>query len=59
MANKRMLDKLFISIIKHLEDSLWFVEWLSNKPTGQFTIQVNLGQGSVRGRPKISITEGG
>lgn len=54
-----MLDKLFISIIKHLEDSLWFVKWLSNKPTGQFTIQVNLGQGSVRGKPKISITEGG
>lgn len=52
-----MIDTLFSQIKKHLADSQWFVKWLGSKPTGQFTIQVNLGQGSVRGTPKISITE--
>lgn len=52
-----MIDTIFSEIKKHLENSQWFLRWVSSKPTGQFTIQVNVNQGGVIGRPKISITE--
>jgi len=52
-----MIDSLLSDIKKHLANSLWFVKWLSTKPTGQFIIKVDIGQGSVRGKPKVSITE--
>ena len=52
-----MIDIIFSQIKKHLVDSAWFIKWLSSKPTGQFVIQVNLNQGGIRGKPKITITE--
>ena len=52
-----MVDTLLFDIKKHLVNSLWVVQWLSSKPNGQIIIQINIGQGSIRGMPKISITE--
>ena len=52
-----MIDMLFSEIKKHLANSQWFVKWLGSKPTGQFTIQVNVNQGGIRGKPKITIAE--
>ena len=51
-----MIDTLFTNIKKHLISSTWFIEWLKSRPTGQFTIQVNLNQGGVIGKPKVTIT---
>ena len=34
-----------------------FIEWLKENPTGEFTIRINVGEGGIRGKPKITITE--
>lgn len=52
-----MIDTLFSNIKKHLINSAWFIRWLESRPTGEFVIRVNLGQGGIRGKPKISITD--
>lgn len=44
-------DILFLDMKKR------FLEWLKKKPTGKFIIEINVGQGSIRGKPKSSITE--
>jgi hypothetical protein len=31
--------------------------WLTGKPNGQFMIEINVNEGGVRGRPKVTITE--
>jgi hypothetical protein len=46
-----MIDILFKKIVKRLED------WLEKKPTGRFTIEINVNQGGVRGKPKIYTVE--
>jgi len=49
--SKITIDNLFINVI-------WrFKEWLKSKPTGRFTIEFNVNQGGVRGKPKIKLTE--
>lgn len=52
-----MIDTLFTNIKKHLISSIWFIKWLETKPTGEFIIKVNINQGGIRGRPKITITD--
>ena len=52
-----MIDIIFSQIKKHLVDSVWFTKWLKSKPTGQFVIQINLNQGGVIGKPKVTITD--
>lgn len=52
-----MIDTIFSEIKKHLVGSSWFIAWLKSKPSGQFTIQVNINQGGIRGKPKIFITD--
>lgn len=34
-----------------------FIEWLKKKPTGDFIIKINVGEGGIRGKPKITITD--
>jgi hypothetical protein len=46
-----LVDILFTDILKR------FRKWLKKVPTGKFIIEINVGQGNIRGRPKITITE--
>ena len=46
-----MIDKLFEKMLRR------FKEWVEKKPTGKFIIEINVNEGGVRGKPKVSMTE--
>lgn len=46
-----MIDAIIRKIIKRVN------AWLESKPTGKVVIEINVNQGGVRGKPKISITD--
>lgn len=50
MANKTV-DILFANMLKR------FKKWLEKAPTGKFIVEINVNQGGLRGKPKVSITE--
>lgn len=33
------------------------LKWLENMPTGQFILHVNINEGGIRGKPKMTIIE--
>ena len=46
-----MVDILFSNIIKR------FKTWMNKTPTGKFVIEININQGGIIGKPKVTITE--
>lgn len=51
MLDKKMVDILFSNIIKR------FKTWMNKTPTGKFVIEININQGGIIGKPKVTITE--
>ena len=47
----KTIDRLFDEIRNR------FVTWLNKKATGKFVIEININQGGIIGKPKITITE--
>jgi len=33
-----------------------FEEWISQKPTGTFSLHIEVNQGGIRGKPKIAVS---
>jgi len=34
-----------------------FIEWMNEKPTGNFSLKITVNQGGIRGNPKIGVED--
>ena len=49
--SKKSKDNPFIEVQKR------FSEWIESRPTGKFSVEVNVNQGGIRDKLKIIISE--
>ena len=51
MPKKQNINNLFVDIQAKL------CQWLEKRPTGQFSVNLSINEGGLRGRPEIVIKE--
>ena len=57
-TNKKLLDKSETNTDNpFIKAQRRFYEWIEKTPTGKFTLDITVGDGGIRGKPKVSMTE--